>query len=130
MASPFTTLLARAWIEDGTADEMLAVLRRERRAPAIAARVLGAHPYEADGEGFHLWLPLDGSARRPSELALHLRSRGIGAVSGSASPPTVIRLMPFDCARAARSERDEIEESLQIVAETLEDPHHLHSAML
>lgn len=131
MASPFTTLLARAWIEDGTADEMLAVLRQENAArQAIAARVLGAHPYEADGEGFHLWLPLDGSAWRPSELALHLRSRGIGAVSGSVfstdgNPPDAIRLC-----LGGPSERDEIEESLQIVAETLEDPHHLHSAML
>lgn len=132
MASPFTTLLATTWIKDGTADEMLAALRQENAArQAIAARVLAGREYVADTEGFHLWLPLgQGNAWRPSELALHIRSRGIGAVSSAAfstdgNPPDAIRLC-----LGGPSERDEIEESLQIVVDTLDDPHHLHSAML
>lgn len=132
MASPITTLLATAWIKDGTVDDMLGALRQENAArQAIAARVLAGHVYAADPEGFHLWLPLPpGNAWRPSELALHLRSRGIGAVSSAAfstdgNPPDAIRLC-----LGGPGERDEIEESLQIVADTLEDPHHLHSAML
>ncbi|WER48322.1 PLP-dependent aminotransferase family protein [Cupriavidus sp. WKF15] len=132
MASPFTNLLATAWIKDGTADEMLAAVRQENAArQAIATRVLAGRTYAADPEGFHLWLHLGtGNAWRPSELALHLRSRGIGAVSSAAfstdgNPPDAIRLC-----LGGPGERDEIEESLQIVADTLDDPHHLHSAML
>lgn len=132
MASPLTTLLACAWIKDGTLDEMLMAIRDENNArQAIAARVLAGHPYATHTDGFHLWLPLAAhSAWRPSELALHLRSRGIGAVSAAAfstdgNPPDAIRLC-----LGGPSEQDEIEESLQIVADTLDDPHHLHSAML
>ncbi len=132
MASPFTTLLACAWIKQGTVDEMLAAVREENAArQAIAARVLAGRTYAADPDGFHLWLPLGANAAwRPSELALHLRSRGIGAVSAVAfstdgNPPDAIRLC-----LGGPSERDEIEESLQIVGDTLDDPHHLHSAML
>lgn len=132
MASPFTTLLATAWIQDGTADEMLAMLRQENAArQAIASRVLAGHGCLADPDGFHLWLSIGANnVWRPSELALHLRSRGVAAVSSTAfstdgNPSDAIRLC-----LGGPSEQDEIEESLQIVAETLEDPHHLHSAML
>ncbi|MDF3886639.1 PLP-dependent aminotransferase family protein [Cupriavidus basilensis] len=132
MASPFNTLLATSWIKDGTAEDMLKAIRAESVARQLVAReVFAGRPYDADPEGFHLWLPVpQDSGWRPSELALHLRSRGIGAVSSAAfstdgNPPDAIRLClggPVD--------RDEMEESLQIVADTLDDPHHLHSAML
>ncbi|WP_092140701.1 PLP-dependent aminotransferase family protein [Cupriavidus sp. YR651] len=132
MASPFNTLLACAWLKNGVVDDMLAAVREECTArQAIAARVLAGHDYFSDPDGFHLWLPLTEACDwRPSELALHLRSRGIGAVSSAAfstdgNPPNAIRLClggPYD--------REEIDESLQIVADTLDDPYHLHSAML
>jgi len=132
MASPITTLLACTWIKNGIVDEMLGALRQENAArQAIAARILAGRSYAADREGFHIWLSLGaGAGWRPSELALHLRSRGIAAVSSVAfstdgDPPDAIRLC-----LGGPSERDELEESMQIVADTLDDPHHLHSAML
>ncbi|MNK84537.1 2-aminoadipate transaminase [compost metagenome] len=132
MASPFNTLLATAWIQDGTVDDMLKALRAENVArQAIAREVLGERRFEADPNGFHLWLPIPAaSAWTPSELALHLRSRSIGAVSSVAfstdgNPPDAIRLC-----LGGPGDRDEIEESLRIVVDTLDDPHHLHSAML
>jgi DNA-binding transcriptional MocR family regulator len=132
MASPLNTLLATSWIKDGTAGDMLKAIRAESVARQLVAReVLAGRPYDADPEGFHLWLPVpQDSGWRPSELALHLRSRGIGAVSSAAfstdgNPPDAIRLC-----LGGPGDRDEMEESLQIVADTLDDPHHLHSAML
>jgi len=132
MASPFNTLLATAWIQDGTVDDMLKAIRAESVArQAIAQRILASRPYDADPGGFHLWLPIPGeSVWSPSELALHLRSRSIGAVSSAAfstdgNPPDAVRIC-----LGGPSDRDEVEESLQIIADTLDDPHHLHSAML
>lgn len=132
MASPINTLLATSWIKDGTVDDMLKAIRAESAARQLIARhVLEGLAYDADPEGFHLWLPIPAaSAWSPSELALHLRSRGIGAVSAAAfstdsNPPDAIRVC-----LGGPGERDEIEESLRIIAETLDNPHHLHFAML
>ena len=82
MASPFTVSLATQWVVDGTALEMLDAIRSESRArQAIAARVLGAWPYDAHPDGFHLWLPIPGEGGwSASELALQLRNQGIAAV--------------------------------------------------
>jgi len=132
MASPVNTLLACAWIKNGLVDDMLAAVREESAArQAIAGRILTGHGFASDPAGFHLWLPIgETSGWRPSELALHLRSRSIGAVSSAAfstdgNPPNAVRLC-----FGGPSDREEIEESLRIVADTLDDPHHLHSAML
>lgn len=132
MASPFNTLLATSWIKDGTAEDMLKAIRAENMARQLTAReVFSGRPYDADLEGFHLWLPIPpDKGWGPSELALQLRARGIGAVSSAAfstdgNPPDAIRIC-----LGGPGDRDEIEESLQIVAHTLDNPHHLHSAML
>ncbi|WP_223998844.1 aminotransferase-like domain-containing protein [Cupriavidus pinatubonensis] len=132
MASPVNTLLATAWIQDGTADDLLRAIRAESAArQQIARAVLDGLAYEADAEGFHLWLPLPaGCEWSPSELALHLRSQGIAAVSAAAfstdgNPPDAIRVC-----LGGPGDREETEDSLRIVHETLDNPHHLHSAML
>lgn len=135
MASPFNTLLTTSWIQDGTASDMIAAIRAESVArQAVARDVLTAgagHAYDADPEGFHLWLPIPAaSGWRPSELALHLRSRGIGVVSSAAfstdgNPPDAVRIC-----LGGPNDLEEMEECLQIVVDTLDDPHHLHTAML
>ena len=132
MASPVNTLLTTSWIKDGTVDAMLKAIREENTARQIIAReVLNGRDYDADPEGFHLWLRLPpGSEWRPSELALHLRSRGIGAVSSAAfstdgNPPDAIRVC-----LGGPSERDEVEESLRLINDKIDDPHHLHSALI
>ncbi|WP_235205895.1 hypothetical protein [Cupriavidus sp. SK-4] len=55
------------------------------------------------------------------------RPRAVSAAAFSIdrNPPDAIRVC-----LGGRGERDEIEESLQIIAVTLDNPHHLHSAML
>ncbi|HEV3422740.1 MAG TPA: aminotransferase class I/II-fold pyridoxal phosphate-dependent enzyme, partial [Paraburkholderia sp.] len=132
MASPFTVSLATQWIADGTAQEMLSAIRSESKArQAIAARVLGAWPYDAHPDGFHLWLPIPGEGGwSSSELALQLRNQGIAAVASAAfstdgNPPNALRV----CLGGSKN-RDECEEALRIIADTLEHPHHLHSAIM
>ena len=137
-------------LEKGIAEERAAVLkiceefRRERMkyfaeaesevvqlALAIATRVLGEWSYDAHPDGFHLWLPIAGvGGWSSSELALQLRNQGIAAVASAAfstdgNPPNALRV----CLGGSKN-REECEEALRIIAETLEHPHHLHSAIM
>jgi DNA-binding transcriptional MocR family regulator len=132
MASPFTVLLATQWVLDGTASDMLAAIRAESNArQAMASRVLAGWHFDADRDGFHLWLPLArDSDWQASELAMQLRTRGIGAVSAAAfatdgNPPEAVRV----CLGGPKS-LDECEDALRMIADTLEHPHHLHSPVM
>ena len=132
MASPFTVSLATQWVIDGTAQEMLNAIRSESRArQTIAARILDGWSYDAHADGFHLWLPIPGvDGWSSSELALQLRNQGIAAVASAAfstdgNPPNAVRV----CLGGSKN-REECEEALRIIAETLEHPHHLHSAIM
>lgn len=132
MPSPFTVMLATQWINDGTAHAMLDAIRMEANArQAIAMRELAGWRYDAHPDGFHLWLPIpthcDWSA---SELALQLRNQSIGAVAGAAfstdgNPPNAVRL----CLGGPQL-RDDCRDALQRVADTLNDPHHLHMPVM
>jgi DNA-binding transcriptional MocR family regulator len=132
MPSPYTMLLATQWINDGTATDMLRAIRTESSSrQEIATRMLADWRYDAHPDGFHLWLPIpqqcDWSA---SELALQLRNQGIAAVAGAAfstdgNPPNAIRI----CLGGPQS-RDDCRDALQRIADTLEDPHHLHMPMM
>jgi len=58
MSSPLSGAIARRWLADGTADDLLASVRHEaRRRQELATRVLGL-PVEKRN-GFHLFIPLD-----------------------------------------------------------------------
>jgi DNA-binding transcriptional MocR family regulator len=131
MPSPFTVLLATRWIDDGTAADVLVAIRNEASArQAIAVDELREFAFDADPNGFHLWLPVppmcDWSA---SELALQLRNQGIGAVAGAAfstdgNPPNALRL----CLGGPQG-REDCREAVRRVADMLADPHHLHVTM-
>ncbi|MEM9761524.1 MAG: PLP-dependent aminotransferase family protein, partial [Pseudomonadota bacterium] len=57
MASPVTAALVSRWIETGVADRLLAAVRVESRArQKIAADTLPRECFEADTDGFHLWI--------------------------------------------------------------------------
>jgi DNA-binding transcriptional MocR family regulator len=132
MPSPYTMLLATQWINDGTATDMLRAIRTESNSrQEIATKMLAGWRFDTHPDGFHLWLPIpqqcDWSA---SELALQLRNQGIAAVAGAAfltdgNPPNAIRI----CLGGPQS-RDDCRDALQRIADTLEDPHHLHMPMM
>lgn len=132
MASPVTNALATEWVLNGSADMMLKAIRAEANArQLIAARVLRNYSFDADADGFHLWLNLpEGNAWNPANVAAHLRSHGVGAVSSAAfstdnDPPNAIRLCLGGSAK-----RHQCEEALLQVADILEHPAHLSSVVL
>lgn len=84
MASPVTAALATRWIEDGTADEILAFIRRETQArQRIAAEILPAGSFRADPLSFNIWMPLPEGWSR-SAFTAHMRASGIAAVASDA----------------------------------------------
>lgn len=146
MASPVTTALATRWIGDGTAEAVLQAIRAESIArQALAARHLARHAVGAQPEGFHLWLPLVAApGRAPTaaatgasrsgwgmvELASYLRSQGVAVVASAAfstdgDPPDAVRI----CLGGPLT-RDQCEDALRLVAETLDHPLHPHATVM
>lgn len=132
MVNPITALLTTNWVKNGLANEMLKAVRIESSArQQIAAKVLKSWPYLSNTEGFHLWLPIPINAGwRASEFALQLRTQGVGVVSSVAfstdsNPTEAVRIC-----LGGPSTREECEQGLKLVAETLEYPHHMHIPMM
>lgn len=129
MSSPLTNALATLWVEDGTADAMLQAIRAESAVrQALADRHLGVHGIAAQSEGFHLWLPLS-SAWSTVEFASYLRTQNVGVVASAAfstdgDPPDAVRI----CLGGPMS-RDDCDEALRLVAETLMHPLHPHATV-
>lgn len=132
MPSPFTVALATQWVNDGTAHEMLSAIRSEANArQGIAAEELDEWRYDAQNDGFHLWLSIPSYCNWSApELALQLRNQGVGTVAGAAfstdgDPPNAIRVC-----LGGPQDRSDCREALKRVGETLRDPHHLHMPMM
>lgn len=130
MASPITNAIATRWVTDGTAHAMLDAVREESIArQALASLYLHRHPYKAQAEGFHLWLPLS-SAWSVAEFASHLRSRGVGAVASAAfctdgDPPDAVRI-----SLGGPQSRDDCEAALKLICRTLDYPLHPDAAAI
>lgn len=128
MSSPVSNLLITNWIKNGIIDDMLKAIRVESVARLkLASKTLDMWEFMSHPEGFHIWLPVPNTTGwRASELAMHLRSNGIGVVASPAfctdnNPPEAVRI----CLGGPIT-RDECEQSLKIIADTLEYPHHMH----
>lgn len=118
MASPLTAAVAARWIEEGTADAIVAAIRKEAGLrQSMASELLPSELIAANPQGFHVWLRLPPPWTR-GEFSARLRSAGIGVVGSDAfalaSPPEAIRL-----GLGAASNRDDLEQGLQIAADTL-----------
>lgn len=130
MASPITTALATRWIEDGTAQAILAFIRSESRArQRIAADILPSEGVTTNPDGFHIWLSLPEGWTR-SAFASQARSAGLGTVTSDAftaagQPPEAVRI----CLGGIAS-RSEITHSLEMIAHALERSPALASAYI
>ncbi|QQD17217.1 PLP-dependent aminotransferase family protein [Spongiibacter nanhainus] len=129
MSSPLTDALVSAWILDGTADAMLKAIRNEGNARLkLAEQHLGRTLITGANGAFHLWLKLPKASNwNPSELAVELRSQGVSAVASAVfstdnNPPDGLRL----CYGGPIS-RGNWEQSLQQVADIIEQPAFLSS---
>ena len=98
MASPVTIALATRWIADGTADALLAAVRKESvERQRLVTAILPRGSYRADPVGFHLWLSLPVSWTR-SAFVGHTRSTGVSVVASDAfategtKPPEAVRV--------------------------------------
>lgn len=84
MASPITTALATRWITDGTADALLAFVRRESaERQRMCAELLPGMTLRTDPAGFHFWLTLPEPWTR-SAFVGHMRATGLGVVASDA----------------------------------------------
>jgi DNA-binding transcriptional MocR family regulator len=84
MPAPLMTAVAMRWLQNGTADRIIAAVRSEAEArQALCREVLGPGGYAAQRGSPHIWLraPHDWSSERFSSV---LRSRGLGVVAGEA----------------------------------------------
>lgn len=121
MASPLTTALATRWIEDGTADAVLAFIRTETMArQKLAEDILPKGSFQADPLSFNLWLPLPEPWTR-SAFGGHMRSRRIGIV---ASDAFTVGGTPIEAVRVCLggpAERATIQSALEYMAHALEE---------
>ncbi|MHC2351021.1 DNA-binding transcriptional MocR family regulator [Sinorhizobium meliloti] len=115
MTSPLSAAIATRWLEEGTAQAVLAAIRTEAGArQRIAIKGLDGADLLADREGFHLWLKLPSRWSR-GEFTAQLRMAGIGVVASDAfaisDPPEAVRL-----GLGAARTRDELRHSLDVIA--------------
>ncbi|MEM9765614.1 MAG: PLP-dependent aminotransferase family protein, partial [Pseudomonadota bacterium] len=122
MASPVTAALVSRWIETGVADRLLAAVRVESRArQKIAADTLPRECFEADTDGFHLWI------RPPSpwtrgRIVDWMRGQRLGVVP---SDPFLVGLEPMEAFRlclGGPTTRDETLAALQFLADAMKRP--------
>lgn len=127
MAAPLMAEIAARWIEDGTAEALLARKRREAAARhAIAARALGGTRFDAHPASYHLWLHLP-EPWRAEAFAAAARAQGVvvtpaaafaaGAGTGygrRAASPEAVRV----CLGAAR-DKEELARGLVVLRRLL-----------
>ena len=118
--SSFGDLIAAQWIEDGTADDILAeVLAKMRERAALAFDLLGAHAAAPAGPNvMHLWLPMSEAvaervAARALRAGVEITPPSAPLVNGS---DTGLRLC-----LGGPANRASLEIGLRVVAEALAD---------
>lgn len=122
MAPPLMAELAAMWIEDGTADSVLAAKRAEARARnALARRLLDGFALETRTTGFFCWLKLP-EPWTSQAFADAARRRGVIVAEGDhflfghSAPEQGVRLALGGC----RS-RAELEQALAVIAALLHE---------
>jgi DNA-binding transcriptional MocR family regulator len=83
MAAPLTAALATQWILDGSADGLLAGVRKEARLRHRMARDVLAGRYSGPGDGLHIWLELP-AYWNSAQLARAAASDGIAVTPAEA----------------------------------------------
>ncbi|SFY20141.1 DNA-binding transcriptional regulator, MocR family, contains an aminotransferase domain [Janthinobacterium lividum] len=83
MVAPLTAALATQWILDGSADGLLAGVRKEARLRHRMARDILAGRYSGAGDGLHVWLELP-AYWNSSQLAHAAASYGIAVTPAEA----------------------------------------------
>jgi DNA-binding transcriptional MocR family regulator len=120
MTSPLSTLVAARWIEDGTADTLLAEQRRELVArQMLAGEILKGFDFDTDLVSTHLWLHLP-EPWRATDFTAQLLGHGVRVIEsevfavGRGEIPHAVRIN----VSAARS-REQLATGLRIIVDSL-----------
>jgi DNA-binding transcriptional MocR family regulator len=111
--------LVLRWLQDGSADAMIAAIRGEAAArQRLAADVLARYKFQRHKNGHHIWVPLPRGWSR-TEFASHVQRQGLAIVTAESftvadDPPHAIRV-----SLGAASSRSELVSALQILAGAL-----------
>jgi len=131
VAAALMAEIATRWIEDGTADEMIAWHRRETTTrQAMARRILGALDYESHAASYHLWLNLpapwraDAFAREAARRGVLVAPAERFAVDG-APVPAAVRI-----SLGAPQDHAVLEQGLRMLAAVAADAPTTHLAMV
>lgn len=124
MVSPITAALATRWIRDGTADLMLAAIRKECAVRhKIALRALPGASVDATPDSFHLWLRLPAPWGR-RQFAATMAAAGVAVVASDAfavgtpdAAPEAVRV----CV-GGMADRYQIQHALELMGEALRHP--------
>ncbi len=119
MPAPLMTAVAVRWLQNGTADQIIASVCAEAQArQALCREVLGAGSYAAQPASPHVWLkaPRDWSSERFSSL---LRSRGLGVVASEAFAVAPGAAPAIRAALGGVSTRAELKTAVEILREAL-----------
>ncbi|MGO8915160.1 MAG: PLP-dependent aminotransferase family protein [Stellaceae bacterium] len=109
-APPLMARIASRWIEDGTADRLVAEKRAETaRRQALARRLLARHSYRTEPGAAHLWLSLP-EPWQAEAFAAAAERRGVGVTPAAAFAvgrhvPNAVRLCIGTPPAAAALER-------------------------
>ena len=121
MVPPLMAELAALWIQDGTADRVLAAKREEAaRRNALAREILDGFALETRGTGFFCWLRLP-EPWTATGFATAARARGVLVAEGDhfalshGAPEQGVRL-----ALGGVKEAEELRKALGIIAELLQ----------
>ena len=130
MASPVTIALATRWVNDGTADALLAFVRQESmERQRLLTAILPPDALRSDPVGFHFWLSLPEGWTRSAFVA-HTRSTGIGVVASDAfatdgTPPEAVRVC-----LGGPADRSAVRGALEFIAHALTESPTLASTFL
>lgn len=84
MATPLMAEIGSRWIDDGTAEQLLAwQMQALGERNRLAARVLTDIPFLSSQNGMHIWLPMPGLWTEEAFVA-HSRLNGVAVAPGSA----------------------------------------------
>lgn len=119
MPAPLMTAVAIRWMQNGSADAIIATVHQEAAArQALSREVLGVDRFAAQSNSPHIWLPAPStwSSERFSAL---LRSRGLGVVASDAFAVSPDAPSGIRAALGAARNRTELKAALEILRDAV-----------
>ena len=114
--------LVTRWLQDGSADAIIAAIRDEAIArQKLAAQVLARHAFSRHPNGHHIWIPLPPSWSR-TEFASYVQRQGLGVVTAEAFSVADPQPHAIRVSLGAASSRAELVRGLEILAAALRSP--------